>query len=160
MKRLRVEIEMPVARDFMNDHVLTFKQDAEIAEAVKKLVRKGFSGAPVVDDAGKLVGVLSEADCLRVLSQAAYEGWPQGTVGDNMTRELDTVTPTTDLFAISGRFSAGKHRRFPVVDSDRKLLGLVTRRDLLRALDHFRKEQSHARLQNTYEMIEHRRQQA
>lgn len=157
MKRLRVEIEIPIANDFMNDHVLSFSTDSEIEAAVQKLIHKGYSGAPVVDENGKLVGVLSEVDCLRVLSQAAYEGWPQGTVGEHMTKEVEDITPSTDLFAISGKFTNGKHRRFPVVDANHRLLGLVTRRDLLGALDQFRRKQEHARLQNTYELIEHNR---
>ncbi len=159
MKRLQVEVKVPEAREFMNDHVLSFGPATEVADAVTALLRRGFSGAPVVDENMAVIGMISEADCLRVLSEAAYEGWPRGTVADTMTKELDVVSEQTDLFALAGRFMSGEHRRFPVVDGDGKLKGLVTRRDLLRALDRFRHEQERARLSNTYELIEHRRQQ-
>jgi CBS domain-containing protein len=157
MKRLQVEVKVPEAREFMNDHVLSFSPVAEVSAAVQKLLRRGYSGAPVVDDDGRVVGILSEQDCLRVLSEAAYEGWPAGVVGDSMTKEVETVDESADVFAIAGKFMAGTHRRFPVVDRDGKLVGLVTRRDLVRALDRFRHEQERARLANTYELIEHRR---
>lgn len=158
MKRLQVEVKLPVAGEFMNDHVLSFSPATEVADAVQKLLRRGYSGAPVVDEGGRVVGVLSEMDCLRVLSSAAYEGWPAGVVGDNMTREVDTVSDRDDVFSVAGKFTSGTHRRFPVVDGDGKLVGLITRRDLVRALDRFRHEQERARLANTYELIEHRRQ--
>ena len=158
MKRLQVEVKVPSASEFMNDHVLSFSPSAEVSAAVQKLLRRGYSGAPVVDDDGRVVGVLSEVDCLRVLSEAAYEGWPTGTVGDSMTTRVETIAADSDVFGIAGKFMAGTHRRFPVVDGEGKLVGLVTRRDLMRALDRFRHEQERARLANTYELIEHRRQ--
>jgi CBS domain-containing protein len=159
VKRLRVETEIPVARDFMNDHVLSFKGSAELDKAVTKLLRRGFSGAPVVDDDGKVIGILSERDCATVLAEAIWEGWPAGTVADNMSTDVETVGLTADVFAVSERFRKNVHRRLPVVDDEGRLVGLVTRRDLLRALDQFRHLQEQARLTNTYELIEARRKQ-
>ena len=96
-------------------------------------------------------------DCLRILSDSAYERWPEGSVEANMTREVEAVPPQTDLFALASRFRAGPHRRFPITDTDGKLLGLVTRRDVLRALERFGHDQSKARQSTTYELIAHRR---
>jgi CBS domain-containing protein len=156
-QRQRVEVVLPRARAFMNQHVLTFSPSDDIGEAVRMLLRKGYSGAPVVDADGKVVGVLSEADCMTVLSEAAYGGWPSGTVENHMQTELDAIGPDTDLFAAKARFSGARHRRLPVVADDGKLVGLITRRDVLRALDQFREMQEQARHASTYELIERRR---
>lgn len=150
-------VEVPHARAFMNTHVLSFTPDVDIEEAVSTLIKTGFSGAPVIDAAGALVGVLSELDCLRVLSAALYEGWPEGTVGDHMSGEVESIGLETDLFGLVGKFRGGQHRRFPVVDEAGRLVGLVTRRDLLRALDHFRAHQPGPRPESTYAAIERRR---
>jgi CBS domain-containing protein len=154
MKRPTSDAQVPAARDFMREKVFTFSPDEEIREAIARLLSRGFSGAPVVDGAGVLIGILSEWDCARVLSEAAFEGWPTGTVREHMTTELELVTPSTDLYTIVGKFSQGGHRRFPVVEEGR-LVGLITRRDLLAALyQHIR---SKRRPESTYELIEKRR---
>ncbi|HVS16633.1 MAG TPA: CBS domain-containing protein [Thermoanaerobaculia bacterium] len=154
MKRSKSDAAVPSARDFMRKKVFTFSPEEEIADAVSRLLARGFSGAPVVDGAGALVGVLSEWDCARVLSEAAYERWPTGTVKEHMTTDVELIAPTTDLFTILGKFSEGGHRRFPVVEGGR-LVGLVTRRDLLDAL--YRHARARRRPESTYELIEKQR---
>jgi CBS domain-containing protein len=151
MKRPKSDGDVPFARDFMRKKVFTFSPDEEIRDAVSKLLSHGYSGAPVVDGAGALVGVLSEWDCARVLSEAAYERWPTGTVKEHMTTDVELIAPTTDLFTVLGRFSEGGHRRFPVVE-DGRLVGLVTRRDLLGAL--YQHARARHRPESTYELIE------
>jgi CBS domain-containing protein len=138
----------------MQEKVFTFSPREEIRNAISKLLSRGYSGAPVVDDSGALVGMLPEWDCARVLCEAAYERWPTGTVQDHMTTEVELVAPSTDLFTLAGKFSEGKHRRFPVVEGGR-LVGLVTRRDLLDALH--RHARAKRRPESTYEPIETQR---
>jgi len=148
------KIEIPVARDFMNDHVLAFHEATDLEKAIRRLVRRGYSGAPVVDADRRVVGVLSEKDCIRALAEAAYERWPEGTVGANATRDgLETVKPDTDIFTIAELFITGNHRRLPVVDNDGVLVGLVSRRDLVTALE----AHAHLRHLSTYELIEKQR---
>ncbi len=132
--------------------------DAPIPAAIHTLMRRGYSGAPVVDDAGRLVGVLSEHDCIRLLAESIYEGWPSGSVGDHMTAEVETVSPRDDVFAVSSRFAKGGCRRLFVVD-DGRLAGMISRRDLLKAFDDMRAASERGERSDTYRLIQIRHQQ-
>jgi CBS domain-containing protein len=143
---------IPIARDIMQARLQTFSPEDRLDEATRSLAKKGHSGAPVVDSAGKLVGVLSEYDCVAVLAEAIAGGWPVGRVADRMTTELETVPPTEDLLALSTRFTQGRHRRLLVVE-DGRLRGLISRRDLLEALASFETRKARTRKDTTYEAI-------
>lgn len=148
------KVNPPLAREFMQTQIFTVAPGDDIQVAVAALLRHGYSGAPVVDAGHHLVSVLSEWDCARLLSEAAYERWPTGTVADHMTTPVEQVGPETDLFSLLDRFAAGDHRRFPVVDQGR-LVGLITRRDLLRAL--FTHANARPRPASTYEILQQQR---
>lgn len=151
-------VELPTAADIMFSRVEAFSPDTEIAHAVETLLARGYSGAPVVDEHGRPIGVLSEHDCVRVLATSIYEGWPTGTVADHMTKSSDAVEEQTDLLAVAQRFAEGRHRRLLVV-REGKLVGMITRRDLLRSLDRLRQRVDAQPTPNTYELIQaHRRQ--
>jgi len=124
---------LPLVREFMSPRVSSLPQDLEIEQALLRLRKAGHSGAPVVDQAGALVGVLSEVDCMKVLASAAFHAIPSGPVSDFMTREVSTLAPDTDLFAAVHRAQQTRFRRFPVVE-DGRLVGIVTVRDLDKAL--------------------------
>ena len=146
---------IPTAREVMNTRVYTIHAETEISEAVRGLLAHRDSGAPVVDAGGALLGVLSEHDCIRALAQAIADRWPQGCAADHMTREIETVAPTDDVLSLATRFSGGRHRRLLVVE-DGRLVGLISRRDLLRALESLEKRLEGKRAPSTYEMLEQR----
>jgi len=151
---------LPTAADLMQCRLHTAAPDAPIEDAVRLLHERGYAAAPVVDDGGRLLGILSEHDAVRVLAEAIAEGWPTGRVRDHMTRELETVAPTTDLLALADRFIHGRHRRLLVVE-DGRLVGLIARRDLVRGLAALEHARDHARdpqrKPTTYELMETRR---
>jgi CBS domain-containing protein len=149
------EVRTPLARDVMKRNPQVFSSGTGVEEAVRSLLKKGHSGAPVVDASGSVVGVLSEYDCLGVLAQAVAHGWPVGQVSEHMTRDVETVPPTEDVFALATRFTRGHHRRLLVVD-DGRLVGLITRRDLLQALQSLEGKAFSHRPSTTYEEIEKR----
>lgn len=134
---------MPRAGEFMSHPVFTLDPQQEVMAALDALLKRGFSGAPVVDEAGRLIGVLSEQDCLRVMSGAAFHAMPEGQVRDNMSRVVESIAPDADLFEVAAMFEQGHHRRLPVVE-DGRLVGIVARRDVLRALDHLRRSRETA----------------
>ena len=150
------DVERPKVESIMNHRVEAFSPDTEIGAAIEVMLRRGYSGAPVVDGEGKPVGVLSEHDCIQVLAEALYEDWPTGTVADHMTREVESVDANADLLAVAQTFAKHKLRRLPVV-REGKLVGLVTRRDLVRGLDKLRQNLGKQRPETTYELIEARR---
>lgn len=130
---MMIETRNLLARDVMNRNVQALKPDTGAREAVSWLVDHGYSGAPVVDDAGRVLGVFTEHDSMRALSDSLVAHAPVGKVEGYMTKELTTVAPDAPLTELERLFVRGKHRRLLVVDGG-VLVGIVTRRDLVRGL--------------------------
>jgi CBS domain-containing protein len=141
------------AESFMQRKVFVLRPEMTLDHAAHDLLRHGFSGAPVVDAAGRLLGVLSELDCLEALATSAFDQAPSGLVADRMHRDLDTIRPDTDLFTVVEHFRQNVHRRLLVVDDDANLLGVVARRDVLRALGHVRRRRDAGVKETTYEAL-------
>ena len=125
-------LRLPVVRDFMTTRLYTLSPEVNILDAVDMLVERSISGAPVTR-AGRLVGMLSEKDCLRLLSKGANDDVPTGTVGDYMVTDVKTVPPTMDIYYLAGLFLKHPYRRYPVVE-DGVVIGQISRRDVLRAI--------------------------
>ena len=128
---------VPTAQEIMVTSLVTLRPGMLLTDAMALLLSKRVSGAPVVDDEGRLVGMLSELDCLRVLSSDEFYAGDQegmGRVADFMTEMAVTITPDTDLYGIAHYFLTKGVRRLPVI-RDGKLIGQVSRRDVLRQVD-------------------------
>ena len=133
---MNVRPEIPVAREIMTTKVVTLGPQMAVAEAIRLLLKHKISGAPVVSEAGELLGMFSEYDCLKALANEEFHEEYDETrlVGELMNRDRHTIEPTLDLFRIAQVFVSLNIRRLPVLE-DGKLVGQVSRRDLLRALD-------------------------
>jgi len=125
--------KLPIVRDQMDKHVATLFPETDILDAVAFLVEKRVTGAPVIDRSGKLIGILTEKDCLRLVAKGVEGKLPRGTVATYMTSEPQTVSPTMDIYYAAGLFIDRDFRRFLVVE-DGKLVGAITRFDILRAV--------------------------
>jgi len=114
--------------------LITFKPDQSIEEVIDIIIAKGISGAPVLDDARKLVGIISEKDCLRIIVDQAYHNLPSSSlkVSDYMTAKVKTVESNIDIVAAANEFLNSPVRRLPVVENG-VLIGQISRRDILRA---------------------------
>ena len=133
-------------RSVMSTHVVTISPETTLKDAAARLVRYGVSGLPVVDDAGRLVGVLSEADILaKEAGSSPRNGmlaWLIGdsprprldarTVADAMTSPALTIGPERTAREAAARMLAEGVNRLPVVEGD-TLVGIVSRADLVRA---------------------------
>ena len=118
------------ARSIMTGNVVTIDQNASIQEAIELLLKLGISGLPVTDDEDQLVGIVTEFALLAI----AYDKQVLGdTIARHMTRELLTVTPNDPVNKVADLCLAHRVRRVPVVEKG-KLLGLISRRDVLKAL--------------------------
>ena len=124
---------MVAAREMMTARLTTVRADMRVLDAVRLLLKHRYSGAPVVDDGYRLVGMLSEKDCIQALLRAVDERLPSSLVADVMTRGVTTVTESTDLLTIAHMFTTQPLRRIPVVREDGVLVGQISRRDLLEA---------------------------
>ena len=128
---------LPTVREFMDRHVQTISPDLDIMDAVDFLLEKRVTGAIVADSKGKLTGILTEFDCLRLLTHGdARAEAPRGKVRDFMTAQVQTIPPTMDIYYCAGLFMDVSFRRFPVVE-DGRLVGAITRFDLLRAVHRY-----------------------
>lgn len=117
----------------MDRRVHTVTPKMPIREAIGFLLDQHVTGAPVVDDLGRIVGMLTERDCLRLITMGVEAEFPSGSVEEFMTTELTTVPPDMDIYFAAGLFLNHHFRRLPVVEDD-QLIGAITRFDLLRAI--------------------------
>ncbi len=122
--------QVPTARDLMATSLVTLRPDMPLHEAIDLLLKNKISGAPVVDEEGRLVGVLSEKDCLRMFASRAFERGPGSTVSQYMSKDLYSIDPDSDLFRIADIFLQNPFRRLPVLENG-KLIGQISRRDIL-----------------------------
>lgn len=126
--------QLPPVSRYMDLKVVTLKANTEILTAVDTLINQHVTGAPVVDDENRVVGILTEKDCLRLLTLGTDEGEePRGTVADFMTGAVVTISPRVNIYHAAGLFLHHNFRRLIVVD-DGKLVGAITRFDILRAV--------------------------
>jgi CBS domain-containing protein len=121
-----------LAKDIMITKLVTLTPHLDVFEAISLLLRHRISGAPVIDVEGNFLGVFSERCSMSVLVEAAYDQLPTTEVFAFMDREAQTITEETDLLTIAQIFLNTGHRRLPVL-RDGKLVGQISRRDVLRA---------------------------
>lgn len=125
--------EVPLVADYMARDPLTLSPDMEINRAMNILLKRGYSGAPVVDDGGWLVGVLSKKDCLKAALEASYYRQWGGTVDRYMAHDVKTLDAGLDIISAVKAFLETPFRRFPVLE-DGRLVGQISRADALRAM--------------------------
>jgi len=119
--------------DIMATRLITFTPDTDIHEAIRILLDKRISGAPVVDAEGRLVGVLSKKDCLKVVFSTQYHDDWGGPVRDFMSAPVETLDADLDIVSAAQAFLKSNFRRFPVL-RDGRLVGQVSRYDVLNVL--------------------------
>ncbi|MGP1679166.1 MAG: CBS domain-containing protein [Burkholderiales bacterium] len=101
---------LPTVREFMDKYVDTLSPETDIWDAVDFLLEKRVTGAPVANK-GKLVGILTESDCLKLLTLGGPDhDAPKGKVKDFMTAAVESVPPTMDIYYVAG--DARRRRQF------------------------------------------------
>ena len=122
-------------KDYMTASLVTFPPDMDVMEAITLLLEKGISGAPVVDQLGNICGVLSEKDCLKVALTAGYNQGHAGRVSEFMSPNAVTVDADTSVLDVAKMFIESPFKRYPVVDDGNRLVGQISRSDVLKAID-------------------------
>ena len=131
-KKVKVTPGKLTVADVMTSQLVIFKPEQSIHEVMRAFIKHRISGGPVVDESGKLVGVISEADCMKEISDSRYFNLPilDKSVAHFMTKEVDTIDANTSVFDAASLFSKSSRRRYPVMENNR-LVGQVSRKDIV-----------------------------
>ncbi|MFH7594413.1 CBS domain-containing protein [Streptomyces racemochromogenes] len=125
-------VKTPPVGQVMSGDVVKARPDTSVKELVRLLTGHRISGLPVVDDDDKVVGVVSRTDLTRLPGDGAGGVAGRLTAGALMTTPAVTVHPE-QCVAVAARVMERRHvDRLPVVDEEDRLVGIATRRDLLR----------------------------
>jgi CBS domain-containing protein len=142
------------AQDVMASRVVTVGEDATVQEVAKLLIEERISAVPVVDKAGKIVGIVTESDLMRraeIGTERHYSGWLSlladartlaadyvkshaASVKDVMTRGVKTAAPDTPLYEIAELFEKHHIKRLPIVSKSGDLVGIVSRANIIQAI--------------------------
>ena len=106
-----------------------------IKKNIRGYVKNKISGGPVVNDKNELIGIISEGDCMKHISDSKYYNMPMdsdNTVEKNMALEVETIDKNMNIFDAATKFISSKRRRFPIVENG-KLIGQISQKDVLKA---------------------------
>ncbi len=123
-----------LVRDYMTSNLITFSEKENIMDAMEKLIKHGISGGCVVNERQELLGIISEGDCMKHVSDSRYYNMPieDLTVGKRMHCNVETIDGNMNVLDAAKKFIEMKFRRFPIVENG-KLIGQISQRDVLRA---------------------------
>jgi CBS domain-containing protein len=118
--------------DLMTTEVIAVSRETGLRDAARLMFRNRVSGLPIVDEVGALVGIITEADFLKLEVERQEGTRGQGdTVGDVMSRGVVTVPPNVEIYEAAKIMAVQEVKRLPVVDEDNRLLGVISRSDIV-----------------------------
>jgi len=118
---------------YMTKNIMTVKQDADVLATIKQLLSHKLTCAPVLDQSGKIVGMFSEKDSMKVVLDSAYNLGMSGKVSEFMNKNVISVDAGSSIVDLADKFKDSSVRSFPVFEEN-KLVGIVSRTDVLKAL--------------------------
>lgn len=130
-------MKLAKVKEYMKECEVTFDKDMNIALAVERMLATHQSGGPVVDEQLKVIGFLSEQDCLQKMIESSYTGESSDTVASIMQTDTLVLTVENSIMGLAEQMTLPKPKVYPVVDETEKLIGIITRRDVLTALDEY-----------------------
>jgi CBS domain-containing protein len=134
-KSISKESENILVSDYMTTKLITFTAEQSIEEVIETLIKNRISGGPVINENNELIGVISEGDCIKHISESKYYNMPMDsnhTVGKNMVSTVETIDKNMNIFDAANKFISSKRRRFPIVENG-KLIGQISQKDVLKA---------------------------
>ena len=131
-KSIKAKTKTLLVEDIMSRNLIVFKPEETIHEVMKKFIKYRISGGPVVNEKGDLIGVISEADCMKEVSESRYFNLPilDKSVSNFMTTNVDTIDASKTIFEAASNFFKTSRRRFPVMEKN-KLVGQISRKDIV-----------------------------
>ena len=127
------EVALKVS-DYMTRRLITFRPEQALEDVIDKLIRNKISGGPVVNDKNELVGIISEGDCIRHISECRYHNLPmeKSLVEHYMVKDVETIDGNMNIFDAARKFLEARRRRFPILENG-KLAGQISQKDILKA---------------------------
>lgn len=123
-------------KDHMNHRPVYFTGVESVVAAVERLLQSKSSGGPVIDENRKVIGFLSEQDCIRaMLSSTYHSGEESKNVSEVMQKDVLTKKSYDSILQVAEEMSANKPKVYPVVNDDGELVGSINRTNIIEALD-------------------------
>jgi predicted transcriptional regulator len=133
-----LQLKAPMATEYMVPaaKLFTFRADTPVMEAINTLLENRITGAPVLNDKGEVIGLLDDKDCLNILVGSAYYNHPmeRDTVATYMSNVMKSITLECDIIKVANIFMTTPYKRLLIMDKKGKLVGQISRRDILRAI--------------------------
>jgi predicted transcriptional regulator len=123
-----------IVKDFMNTDFAKINPEMPVITASIELIKKEALGGPIVDIENKLLGWISEQECLHVTTQFAYHNQRVALVKDIMREDVLSIKAEQSIFSLAEKMMGSQPKNFPVVDAHNKVIGVITRRRVLKAL--------------------------
>ena len=124
-----------LVKDYMQHNAHAIHMKANVEQVVAHLLNHSLTGAPVIDDQNIVIGFVSEQDCIKEMLHSTFFCEEPSSVTDIMHHGVLTVTPETSILEVAETMLQNKPKKYPVVRNG-KLLGMISRRQILQALMH------------------------
>lgn len=134
-KTISKPAEQILVSDYMTTKLITFQPAQTIHDVIATLIKDKISGGPVVNDKNELIGIISETDCIKHISDSKYYNMPMDnshSVANNMVSEVETIDKNMNIFDAATKFINSGRRRFPIIENG-KLIGQISQKDVLKA---------------------------
>ena len=135
-RKMQQEVEMPPlqVKNYMTTNLITFKSKQSLEEVIDLIIKNRISGGPVVNDNNELIGIISESDCIKQISESRYYNMPMDhdSIEKLMVKDVETIDGNMNVFDAANKFLNSKRRRFPILENV-KLVGQISQKDILKA---------------------------
>ena len=133
-KKAKGKSEQIIVSDYMTRNLIVFKPQQSVLAVMNQLIKNRISGGPVVNKNNELIGMISEGDCIKQITESRYYNQPLGNINveDHMIKDVETIDGDMNIFDAAEKFISSKRRRFPII-KEGKLVGQISQKDILKA---------------------------
>lgn len=130
-----------LVRDHMRPVTHAFSPKTSMKDIVKTLVKHHLVGAPVIGEDKKLIGFITEKDCIKEMLNDSYYSQDHQVAEDIMRKDPLFVTPDQDIIKLAEEMTGNRPKMYPVIEDD-EVVGIITRADVLKALHRAREQEA------------------